>query len=81
LQAGGTALATVYDVMARTLADIAKLKVEQTEPLRGLLACMLAFAGKGVSIKIELTEKFIRWVFSITIGRLQKAARQAMKQV
>ena len=81
LQAGGTALATVYDVMARTLADIAKLKVEQTEPLRGLLACMLAFAGKGVSIKIEFTAKFIRWVFSITIGRLQKAARQAMKQV
>ncbi|UJF22652.1 lipase family protein [Shewanella sp. OMA3-2] len=80
LQVAGTNIGTVYDVMARTLADIAKIKTEQTEPLRGLLACMLAFAGKGVSIPIEFTEKFIRWVFSVTIGRLQKAARQAIKQ-
>lgn len=80
LQATLVPVATVYDVMARTLADIAKIKTEQTEPLRGLLACMLAFAGKGVSIPIKLTESFIRWVFSVTIGRLYKAARQAMKQ-
>jgi hypothetical protein len=80
LQVIGTSIGTVYDVMARTLADIVKIKTEQTEPLRGLLACMLAFAGKGVSIPIELTVSFIRWVFSVTIGRLQKAARQAMKQ-
>lgn len=80
LQATLMPVATVYDVMARTLADIAKIKTEQTEPIRGLLACMLAFAGKGVSIPIKFTEEFIRWVFSVTIGRLYKAARQAMKQ-
>jgi len=80
LQTAGTSIGTVYDVMARALADIAKIKTEQTEPLRGLLACMLVYAGKGANVAIEFTEKFIRWVFSVTIGRLNKAARQAIKQ-
>ena len=80
LQVIGTSIGTVYDVMARTLADIVKIKTEQTEPLRGLLACMLVFAGKGASVPIEFTAKFIRWVFSVSMGRLQKAARQAIKQ-
>lgn len=80
LQVIGTSIGTVYDVIARTLADIVKIKTEQTEPLRGLLACMLVFTGKGASVPIEFTAKFIRWVFSVSMGRLQKAARQAIKQ-
>lgn len=41
---------------------------------------MLAFAGQGVSVPIEFTETFIKWVFRVTIGRLHKAVRQALKQ-
>ncbi|WP_281556893.1 lipase family protein [Thalassomonas sp. RHCl1] len=80
LQAAGTAIGTVYDIMARTLVDIVKVADKLKEQVKGLLGHMLVFAGKGAHITIEFTEKFIRWVFTVTIGRLNKAARQALKQ-
>ena len=80
LQASGTAIGTVYDVMARTLVGIVKLADKLKEQVKAVLGYMLVFAGRGANITIEFTEKFIRWVFSVTIGRLNKAARQALKQ-
>ncbi|WDE00820.1 lipase family protein [Thalassomonas actiniarum] len=80
LQVAGTAIGTVYDIMARTLVDIVKVADKLKEQVKGLLGHMLVFAGRGAHITIEFTEKFIRWVFTVTISRLNKAARQALKQ-
>ncbi|WP_281560745.1 lipase family protein [Thalassomonas sp. RHCl1] len=80
LQVAGTSIGTVYDVMARTLVDIVKIADKLKEQVKALLGHMLVFAGRGANITIEFTEKFIRWVFSVTIGRLNRAARQALKQ-
>ncbi|WDD97939.1 lipase family protein [Thalassomonas actiniarum] len=79
LQVMGTSIGTVYDIMAKTLVNIGKI-VGLEEQLKAVLGYMLVFAGKGAYIPIEFTYKFIRWVFSVTIGRLQQAAKQALKQ-
>ncbi|GAA5214941.1 hypothetical protein GCM10025776_09460 [Corallincola platygyrae] len=78
LQAGGAAIGTVYDAIAMTMAKIGQASSKLAEQIKGLLGHMLVFAGKGANITIELTEKFIRWVFKVTLGRLHKAAKQAL---
>ncbi|WP_236702551.1 hypothetical protein [Thalassomonas actiniarum] len=79
LQATGATIGTVYDIMARALVDISKI-VGMEKQLKGVLGYMLVFAGKSAYIPIEFTYKFIRWVFTVTIARLQKAAKLALKQ-
>ncbi|WP_281561286.1 lipase family protein [Thalassomonas sp. RHCl1] len=79
LQATGATIGTVYDIMARALVDISKI-IGMEKQLKGVLGYMLVFAGKSAYIPIEFTYKFIRWVFTVTIGRLQKAAKLALKQ-
>ncbi len=78
LQVMGASVGTVYDLMAQSVVKIAKMAGYE-EQVRGLLGHMLVFAGKYGSIPIELTYKFIRWVFNITLGRLTKAAKMALK--
>ena len=80
LPVAGTSISTVYDMMARTLVDIIKIADTLKEQVKGLLGHMLLFAGRGANIAIEFPEKFIRWVFSVTISRLNRAARQALTQ-
>ncbi|WP_055733708.1 lipase family protein [Agarivorans gilvus] len=80
LQASGAAIGTVYDVMAKSVATIAKMNAELQDRVKGLLGCMLVYAGKGANYAIKYTEQFIRWVFNITIARIYAAARQALKQ-
>lgn len=80
LQTGGASIGTIYDIMAKSLVNMIKITDALKEQVKGLLGHMLVFAGKGANITIELTEKFIRWVFRVTIGRLNKAARQALNQ-
>jgi hypothetical protein len=66
--------------MAKSVVSIAKMSAELQERVKGLLGCMLVYAGKGANYAIKYTEQFVRWVFNITIARIYDAARQALKQ-
>ena len=78
LQVMGTSIGTVYDLMAQSVVKIADM-VGMEDQLKGLLGHMLVFAGKYTAIPIKLTYTFIRWVFEVTLGRLTKAAKIALK--
>jgi triacylglycerol lipase len=80
IQAGGTTIATAYDLMARFVCDLANT-VGFEEQLKGLLGHMIVFAGKPAITVIKYTFSFIKWVFNITLGRLNNQARNAMKNV
>ncbi len=80
LQVIGASVGTVYDLMAQSVVKIAKITGFE-EQVRGLLGHMLVFAGKYTAIPIKLTYSFIRWVFDITLGRLTKAAKMALKAI
>lgn len=72
---------TFYDMLASSVEKIAKLSGEFAEQTRGLLGHMLVFAGKGATKVAELSYRFIRWVFEVTIGALHRIARQALDLV
>ncbi len=74
----GTAL-TYYDLLAQTVEEIAKGAATLAEDTKGLLGHMLVFAGKGTNKAIELTYKFIRWVFEVTIKALNAVVKLALK--
>ncbi|WP_205623267.1 hypothetical protein [Rheinheimera baltica] len=76
----GTGL-TFYDMLARTLEAVAKASTKLAEQTKGLLGHMLAFARQAVTTVTELSFKFIRWVFDITVGTLYRAAREAINSV
>jgi triacylglycerol lipase len=80
IQAGGTTIATAYDLMAKFVCDLANI-VGFEEQLKGLLGHMIVFAGKPAVTVIKYTLSFIKWVFNITLGRLYDQARNAMKNV
>lgn len=72
---------TFYDLLARSLEKIAQTGVHFAEQLKGLLGHMLSFAGQVFSTIGELTFKFIRWVFEVTIRRLYRTARSALSSL
>lgn len=76
----GTAL-TFYDLLARSMEQIAKLSVEFFDDIKGLLGHMLVFAGKTTTAITELTARFIRWVFDVTLGALYRSVRQALENL
>ncbi|TMP73559.1 lipase family protein [Pseudoalteromonas sp. S1608] len=80
LQYTGSAIMTVYDIMAETVVKISSM-VGLEEQVRGLLGCMIAFAGKTVAVPLKLTKAFIKWVFNICIDRLLSSARNAIKRI
>ena len=70
---------TFYDMLARTLTQVTQASEKFTEQTAGLLGHMLVFAGKtGVKVT-ELSYKFIRWVFEITVKALYRIAHQALE--
>ncbi len=71
---------TFYDLLARTLEDIAKASKDFAEQTRGLLGHMLAFARAAVTTVVEMTFSFIRWVFDQTAGTLYNVVRQAVER-
>ncbi|WDE12125.1 lipase family protein [Thalassomonas haliotis] len=72
---------TFYDMLARTLTEVAQASAKFAVQTTGLLGHMLVFAGKA-SVKItELSFAFIRWVFSITVNALYRIARQALDSI
>lgn len=80
-QAGiGTAL-TFYDMLARTLAEVASASGRFAEQTAGLLGHMLVFAGQVATAVVNLTYQFIRWVFDRTLNALYRSVRQALDRV
>ncbi|MDA0382186.1 lipase family protein [Vibrio owensii] len=79
LQSGGAAIATIYDAMARSMVKISELSSEFASRVKGLLGHMLVFAGKVAQIAIKFTFPFIRWVFELVLGKLNKAVKAALK--
>lgn len=77
-QAGiGTTL-TFYDLLAKTLEEIARASVRFAEQTAGLLGHMLVFAGQVTTAVIDLSYQFIRWVFDRTLTALYRSVRQAL---
>lgn len=76
----GTGL-TFYDMLARTLEAVAKASTKLAEQTKGLLGHMLVFARQAASTVAELSFKFIRWVFDVTLGALYRTAREAINSV
>lgn len=80
-QAGiGTAL-TFYDLVARTLEQVAKASASFAEQTAGLLGHMLVFAGQVATAVVNLTYQFIRWVFGKTINALYRSVKQALDRI
>lgn len=67
-----------YDLIARALEKVSKASKKLAEQTKGLLGHMLVFAGKAVKEITDLSYKFIKWVFNITVTRLYRAARLAI---
>ncbi|SDZ99713.1 lipase family protein [Alkalimonas amylolytica] len=80
LQGLGAGVHSFYDNLAIEL-EKSGMNQQHSVHLEGLLACMLAFAGKRVIRAIELTARFIRWVFRQVLSVLDRAVRQAIQQV
>ncbi|NWO04703.1 MAG: lipase family protein [Alteromonadaceae bacterium] len=71
---------TFYDLLAKTLEKIAAASGRFTEQTKGLLGHMLAFARVAVTTVVDLTFRFIRWVFDQTAGALYRSVRQAIER-
>ncbi|WP_417547653.1 hypothetical protein [Marinobacter segnicrescens] len=79
-QAAVSSTLTFYDLLARTLEQIASASGNFAEQTRGLLGHMLAFARAAVTTVVEMTFSFIRWVFDQTAGTLYNVVRQAVER-
>ncbi|NMM40436.1 lipase family protein [Pseudoalteromonas arctica] len=80
LQYSASCVITVYDIMAEAVVKVSSM-VGLEEQVRGLLGCMLVFAGKFIEVPLKLTKAFIKWVFNVCINRLLSSARDAMKRI
>lgn len=79
-QAAISSTLTFYDLLARTLEQIADASVSFADQTRGLLGHMLAFAKATVTAVVDMTFTFIRWVFDKTAGALYASVRQAIER-
>lgn len=73
----GGGVHTFYDNVAMELEKSAKV-FPNDEHVKGLLAHMLVFAGRGAHVVIKLTARFIRWVFEQVLAVLSRAVRYAV---
>ncbi|SEA22668.1 lipase family protein, partial [Alkalimonas amylolytica] len=78
VQAGAVTFLTFYDLLASSVEKIAKLSPEYAKQTLGLLGHMLVFAGKGGTQVVDLSYRFIRWVFEVTLAALHRLVREAM---
>ncbi len=74
----GTAL-TFYDLLARTLAQLAAASEKLADQARGLLGHMLVFSKEVVTTVTDLGYRFIRWVFSRTLSALYGAVQGSLQ--
>lgn len=80
LQSIGGGLNSFYDIVAMELENAAKT-FPNDEHVKGLLAHMLVFAGRAAHFVIKLNAHFIRWVFSLVLSTLERAARSAVNGI
>lgn len=80
-QAGFSSSLTFYDLVARTLTDVAQASARFAAQTIGLLGHMLVFAGQAFVEITELTFEFIKWVFDKTIGILYRSVRAALDAI
>ncbi|MCG6202831.1 lipase family protein [Psychromonas antarctica] len=80
-QAGVGSTLTFYDLVARTLTEVAQSSARFAEQTTGLLGHMLAFAGQAFVKITELTFEFIKWVFDKTIDVLHRSVRAALNTI
>lgn len=78
LQSIGASVGTVYDLMAKAVAEIAQIEGHKGQ-VEGLLGHLMVFAGVMVALPAIITYPFIKMVFDKAIGRLMKDARAAIK--
>lgn len=79
-QAAISSSLTFYDLLARTLEQIAAASSRFADQTKGLLGHMLAFARVAITTVTDLTFRFIRWVFDQTAGALYRSVRQAIER-
>ncbi|MCS4309268.1 hypothetical protein M2404_003639 [Rheinheimera pacifica] len=72
---------TFYDHLALTVEKVALMSPQFETQVMGLLGHMLVFAGKVTTAVTELTARFIRWVFKVTLEALYRVARRAIEMV
>lgn len=72
---------TFYDQLSRYMEKIAQASKKLSEQTKGLLGHMLVFAGKVVQSITDLSARFIKWVFEVTIGKLYRAAKSAIESL
>ncbi|WP_166839927.1 lipase family protein [Rheinheimera pleomorphica] len=72
---------TFYDHLAATIEKVALMSPQFETQVMGLLGHMLVFAGKVTTTITELSARFIRWVFNITLNAMYNVARKAIEMV
>lgn len=70
--------ATFYDLLARSLDQIAKTSTTFYNDLKGILGHMLVFVGRVSEEVTTITYAVIRNIFNLMLSRLYKLAKQAM---
>ncbi|MDP4535068.1 lipase family protein [Alkalimonas collagenimarina] len=78
-QVGVSGIMTFYDYLAATVEKIADLGGQFAEQVKGLLGHMLVFAGKVATTVKDLSARFIRWVFKVTLEAMYRTARRAIE--
>jgi len=81
VQMGVSGVMTFYDYLAATIEKVALMSPQFETQVMGLLGHMLVFAGKVVTTITELSVRFIRWVFKVTLEAMYRVARQAIEMV
>ncbi len=69
---------TVYDKIAKVLADSIDISEGNKEDVKGILGHILAFCGSTSKV-IELSYKFIRSTLALMINTLASMAKLALK--
>ncbi|WP_104399974.1 lipase family protein [Vibrio penaeicida] len=69
---------TFYDKLAQCIEKVAAASEKLADQAIGLLGHMLVFVGRSVTKIANLTAKYIRWVFDVTLKKLYNAAHRAI---
>ncbi|MBD1555525.1 lipase family protein [Vibrio sp. S9_S30] len=78
MQANISSGLTFYDKLAQCIEKVAAVSEKLADQTKGLLGHMLAFVGRSVTKITNLTAKYIRWVFDVTLKKLYNAAHRAI---
>ncbi|MDP4536680.1 lipase family protein [Alkalimonas collagenimarina] len=77
-QVFSSGIMTFYDHLAATVEKVVLMSPQLEAQVMGLLGHMLVFAGKLAVTVTELSARFIRWVFKVTLEAMYSTARRAV---